>query len=151
MTAESQLASFIAKFDPKHQTILRSARRILRARFPTANEIVYDNYNFFVIGYSPTMRPSDTVVSLTGGASGIGLSFYHGATLPDPHKLLLGSGVQNRFIRLDSAKRLTTPDVEALIAAAASQSKTPFPRSGTGALVIKSISEKQRQRRKAKP
>lgn len=150
MTAESQLATFIAKFDPKHQTILRAARRMLRARFPTANEIVYDNYNFFVIGYSPSERPSDTVVSLTGAANGIGLSFYRGETLPDPHNLLLGSGAQNRFIRIDAAKRLTAPEVEALIAAAAAQSKVPFPRTGGGALIIKSISEKQRQRRKAK-
>ena len=27
-------------------------RRALRKRFQTANELVYDNYNFFVIGYS---------------------------------------------------------------------------------------------------
>lgn len=150
MTAESQLASFIAKFEPKYQAIIRAARRILRARFPTANEIVYDNYNFFVIGYSPTERPSDTVVSLVGASNGIGLSFYRGATLPDPHKLLLGAGAQNRFIRLEVAKRLTVPEVEALIAAAAAHSKVPFARTGRGSLIIKSISEKQRQRRKAK-
>ena len=150
MTAESQLASFIAKFDPKHQAILRAARRILRARFPTANEIVYDNYNFFVIGYSPTERPSDTVVSLIGSSNGVGLTFYRGATLPDPHKILLGAGAQNRFIRLESAKRLATPEVEALIAAAATQSRAPFSRTERGSLIIKSISMKQRQRRKAK-
>ena len=150
MTAESQLASFIAKFDPKHQTILRGARRILRARFPTAHEIVYDNYNFFVIGYSPTERPSDTVVSLVGAANGVGLSFYRGAGLPDPHKLLLGSGAQNRFIRLETARRLTVPDVEALIAAAVARSTAPFARTGGGSLIIKSISVTQRQRRRAK-
>jgi hypothetical protein len=30
---------------------------VLRQRLPTANELVYDNYNFFVIGYSSTERP----------------------------------------------------------------------------------------------
>ena len=34
----------------------------MRKRFPTANELVYDNYNFFVIGYCTTERPSDCVV-----------------------------------------------------------------------------------------
>src|SRR3954447_21572570 len=97
--AETQLDSFIDKFDPKHQAVIRSVRKLLRKRFPTANEIVYDNYNFFVIGYSPTERPSDTIVSIAGAANGIGLSFYHGATLPDPQKLLQGSGNQNRFLR----------------------------------------------------
>ena len=38
--------------------------------------------------------------------------------LPDPHKILLGSGKQTRFIRIESAKVLASPEVEALIAAA---------------------------------
>ena len=35
--------------------------------------------------------------------------------LPDPHKILLGSGKQTRFIRIESAKVLASPEVEALI------------------------------------
>ena len=42
-SAEKQLAAFIAKFEPRHQKVLRAARRILRRRFPTAIEKVYDN------------------------------------------------------------------------------------------------------------
>src|SRR5437763_1383394 len=83
---ETQLKSFIDKFEPKHQVLIRAVRKMLRKRLPTANELVYDNYNFFVIGYSPTERPSDYIVSLTGAANGIGLSFSHGASLPDPNK-----------------------------------------------------------------
>ena len=101
--AEAQLETFIAKFDPKHQVLIRATRRALRKRLPGTNELVYDNYNFFVIGYSPTERPSDTYLSIAAAANGVGIAFYHGATLPDPHKLLLGCGAQNRFLRLDSA------------------------------------------------
>ena len=69
----------------------------------------------------------------------MGLSFpYCGARLPDPHKLLLGSGNQNRFIRLDSAKVLARPEVETLIAAAVSLAKTPLPASRRGELIIRS-------------
>jgi hypothetical protein len=79
----------------------------------------------------------------------VGLSFpYCGATLPDPHKLLLGSGHQNRFIRLDSAGVLARPEVEALIAAAVGMAKMPLPTNGRGTLIIRSISAKQRPRRK---
>src|SRR6478735_2597771 len=101
--AEQHLASFIGKFSPTDQRLIRAVRKVLRARFPTANELVYDNYNFFVIGYSPTERPSDSIVSLTAGASGVGFCFIRGASLPDPKKVLLGSGNQTRFIRLESA------------------------------------------------
>ena len=145
--AEKALDRFIAKFDPPDQALIRACRRALRRRLPTANELVWDNYNFFVIGYSATERPSDSVVALAAGSSGVGLSFYRGSTLPDPHRILLGQGKQNRFIRLESAKTLKRPEVEALIAAAVRQMKTPLPRNGRGRLIIRSISAKQRTRK----
>src|SRR5438046_463682 len=45
-------------------------------------------------------------------ANGVGLCFIRGATLPDSDKLLLGSGNQTRFIRLESAAVLERPEVE---------------------------------------
>jgi hypothetical protein len=149
VAGEQQVEGFIGKFDPKYAALIRSARKALRKRLPAANELVYDNYNFFVIGYCSTERPSDCLVSLAAAANGVGLAFYHGAKLPDPHKLLLGSGTQNRFIRIESAATLARPEVEELIAAAVAQAKTPLPASGRGKLIIRSISEKQRPRRKA--
>jgi hypothetical protein len=148
-TGEQQLAGFIEKFDSKNAALIRSVRKVLRKRLPTANELVYDNYNFFVIGYCSTERPSDCVLSIAAGASGVALSFYHGAALPDPHKLLLGSGSQNRFVRIESAAALTRPEIRELFAAAIAQAREPLPRSGRGKLVIRSISKKQRPRRKA--
>jgi hypothetical protein len=143
-----QLEGFIDKFDSKNAALIRSVRKALRKRLPTANELVYDNYNFFAIGYSSTGRPSDCLVSVAAAANGVGLSFYYGATLPDPHRLLLGSGSQNRFIRLESAATLARPEVEELIAAAIAQGETPLPASGKGKLIIRSISEKQKPRRR---
>src|SRR5215470_2431077 len=98
--APSQLHQFIAKFSPENQRLIRAVRTKLRARFPAAYEIVYDNYNFFVIGFSPTERPLDSIVSLTANANGVGLCFIRGATLKDPDGVLLGAGNQTRFIRL---------------------------------------------------
>lgn len=147
--AEKQLRTFVGKFGPEHQTLIRGARRTLRNWLPAAHELVYDNYNFFVIGYCSTVRPSDCIVSLAAGASGVGLSFpYCGTKLPDPHKLLLGAGNQNRFIRLPSVKTLLRPEVQALVAAAVDLAKTPLPPKGKGTLIIRSVSAKQRPRRK---
>ena len=140
----------IGKFDRGVATLIRSSRSAMRKRLPTALELVYDNYNFFVIGYSPTERASDCVVSLACGANGVSLSFYYGATLPDPDGVLLGSGNQNRFVRLESARTLAEPAVERLIAAALAQAKTPMPASGKTRTIVKSISAKQRPRRAAR-
>ena len=111
-----ELASFIAKFDPAIARLVRAARSALRKRLPTAIEQVYDNYNFLAIGYSTTERTSDCIVSLAVSAKGVAFSFYHGASLPDPDKLLVGSGNQNRFLRLTSVEILAQPAVESLLA-----------------------------------
>jgi hypothetical protein len=145
---EEQLAGLIDKFDSGNASLIRSVRKIIRRRMPTANELVYDNYNFFVIGYCSTERPSDCIVSIAAAANGVGLSFYRGASLPDPHGLLLGSGSQNRFVRLESAATLVHPEVEELLAAAIAQAANPLPAKGRGKLVIRSISKKQKARRK---
>jgi hypothetical protein len=143
-----QLKAFIEKFDPKDQHLIRSVRTAVRNRLPTANELVWDNYNFFVIGYSPTERPTDSILSIAARANGVGLCFINGADLPDPKKLLLGSGKQTRFIRMESGSQLALPDVEALLAAAIDRSKAPLPATGRGKLIIRSVSAKQRPRRR---
>ena len=147
--AEKRLERFVDKFEPRHQTLIRAVRKALRKRLPTAYELSYDNYNFFVIGYSPTERPSDSIVSMAAGANGVGLCFIRGASLPDPKKILLGSGNQTRFIRLESADVFARPEVEALISAAIAQGKTPLRATGRGQLIIRSVSAKQRPRRKS--
>src|SRR5689334_24434521 len=98
-----QLDSFIARFEPATAKLIRAARSALRKRMPTAIEQVYDNYNFLAIGFCTTERTSDCIVSLACSSKGVALSFYHGASLADPHKILEGSGKQNRFLRLESA------------------------------------------------
>jgi Domain of unknown function (DU1801) len=146
---EKQLKGFIGKFDPSHQAVIRVARKALRKRFPTATELIYDNYNFFVIGFGPTDRPSDCIVSIAAAANGVGLCFVRGASLPDPTKVLRGSGKQTRFLRLPTADVLEQPEVQTLLTTAAKRAKRPLPRTGRGRVIIRSVSAKQRPRRKA--
>jgi hypothetical protein len=146
-TPEQQLKGFVAKFEPAMAKLIREYRSVMRKRFPTANELVYDNYNFFVIGYCTTERPSNCVVSLAINSKGVGLSFYHGATLPDPHHILQGSGSQNRFVRIEGAATFDRPEIRELLDSAEAQADPPFPKAGGGKLIIRSISEKQRPRR----
>src|SRR6188472_1908178 len=61
--AAAQVDTFISKFDAADRRRIRAVRRALRRRLPTAHEMVYDNYNFFVIGYSGSERPSDAILS----------------------------------------------------------------------------------------
>ena len=82
---------------------------------------------------------------MTARANGVGLCFIHGARLPDPNKLLLGSGRQTRFLRIDSPLVLKRQEVKALVAAI--RQAGPVPVVGRGKLIIRSVSAKQRPRR----
>ena len=146
-TPEKQLAGFIAKFTPEVGALIRSTRRKMRERLPRATELVYDNYNFFVIGFGPNERPSEAIFSIAAHAKGVSLCFLQGAGLPDPKGLLRGSGRVVRNIRLESATTLDKPEVRALIQAAIERAKTPMNAKGTRKLIIRSVSEKQRPRR----
>jgi hypothetical protein len=150
MTAARQLAGFIARFDPKIAKLVRDARMRLRRRFPTAVELVYDNYNALAIGLGPTERASDAFVSLVVYARGVSLYFIQGARLADPKGLLEGKGNQGRFIRLEDPATVDKPAVVALLRAATKLAKTPLPKNGRGYTVIKSVSARQRPRRPAR-
>ncbi len=148
-TPEAQLRSLIEKFDPKDQKLIRSVRSAVRKRLPSANELVYDYNTFFVISYSSTERPTDAVIATAARPDGLRLYLMQGPQLPDPKKLLEGSGKQTRYIRLETARQLAHPDVEALIAAAIDQARAPLPSGGRGRLVIRTFGPKKRPRRNA--
>jgi len=63
-TAEQQLASFMAKFTPEIAFLARAIRGEMRHLYPSALELVYDNYNALAIGYSPTERTSEAIFSI---------------------------------------------------------------------------------------
>src|SRR5262245_20735756 len=101
--AERELASFIAKFEPKLAKLIKACRAEMRKILPTALELLYDNYNFFVIGYSSSERASDGIVSIAAAANGVALFFLFGVALADPSGILHGSGKQVRSLCLPSA------------------------------------------------
>ncbi|MDF3020191.1 MAG: hypothetical protein K0Q92_1494 [Steroidobacteraceae bacterium] len=151
---EAQLRSLNERLDPKQQKLVRSIRAAVRKRFPTANELAYDYSSFFVIAYSPTDRGVDAIVSIAARADRVDLYFNNGPRLPDPKKLLLGSGKQVRYVRLEKAAQLAHPDVKAFIAAAIDLSAVPLPGKGKGTLIIKTNkagAAKKRPRPRRKP
>ncbi|RYE03332.1 MAG: hypothetical protein EOP61_05090 [Sphingomonadales bacterium] len=148
--AEAQLQSFIARFTPEIAERVRACRTALRACLPTANELVYDNYQALAIGYAPGKRSSEAILSIAVYPRVVRLFFLQGAGLPDPGHVLTGQGRKVRSIILESPATLDAPAVAALLAAALERAPQPLPLSGAGRTIIKSISAKQRPRRPAK-
>ncbi len=115
---EASIGGFIEKFALRCSGESASSKQA-QARFPDAVQLVYDNYNFLVIGFGPTQRPSHSIFSLAAPRSGVNLCFLQrGAELRDPTSILRGSGKVTRNVALGSADDLDRPDVRALIDAA---------------------------------
>src|SRR5438046_4579264 len=136
-SAEAEVGRLIAEFAPAHQRLIGATRRWLRKRLPTAHEVVYEYKDFFVISYSPNERGYEGVIAIRASANGVRLYFNRGKGLPDPAKLLRGSGKQTRWIAVDSAATLAEPAVVALVDAAIAGTPVPFARTGRGAVIVR--------------
>jgi hypothetical protein len=149
-SAEAQLRTLIDKFAPAHLRLIGAMRRSLRKRLPTAHEVVYEYQNLgaVVISFSPNERGYEGVLGIRADANGVKLFFGRGKELPDPAKLLQGSGKQARSIDVEGASTLARPEVARLIDEAIARNRVPFARAGRGSVVIRSASAKQRPRRR---
>jgi hypothetical protein len=144
---EEQLASFIARYTAEIASLAQSILVTMRARYPTAIELVYDNYNALAVGFGPTERPSEAIFSIAVFPRWVSLFFLQAKGLPDPDRILQGGGSVARHIRLPSPARLDELSVKILMQEATARAAIPFAPHGARRLIIQSISAKQRPRR----
>jgi hypothetical protein len=152
--AETQLASFFAKYDQTMAELGKALRAKLRARLPGLFEIVYwyENQNSLVISYSPTERGYEGLCSIALDPRGVKLHFGQGAQLSkaDPSKLLQGRGKTVRHVVLDSVADFDRPEIEVLIAAAVKLAKVRLDASAEGSMISRADGQKQRALRSSK-
>lgn len=145
MSAEETLNEFIDRFSPEVAQTARESLAAMRKLVPPCIELVYDNYNGLVIGFTPD-RPSNAVFSIAVFPTHVSLCFLQGAALADPNKLFKGTGNTARHVRLSSSVDLHNEKLVELIATAMLSAKAPFHKNADRKLVIQSISAKQKPR-----
>jgi hypothetical protein len=149
--AETQLASYFAKYGPSRAKLGRALRAKLRARLPGLHEIVYvyERQDALVISYSPTEHGYGGLCSLALYPDAVKLHFGQGARLSeaDPNKLLQGSGKTVRHVVLNSVADFDRADVAALMAAALKLAKVRLDADAKSSVIIKAESQKRRAQR----
>jgi hypothetical protein len=145
--AQAQLDGFLDKYTPQVAALARALLDRMKARLPGAQILVYDNYNTLAIGFGPSDRAGQAILSLAVMPRWVTLCFLRGVSLPDPHGLLKGDGSRVRHVRLHAPDALDDPRIEALIAAALVQADRPPDPAEPQRLLIKSVSARQRPRR----
>jgi hypothetical protein len=152
--AETQLASYFAKYEPAMVKLGKALRAKLRARLPGLFEIVYvyENQNALVISYSPTEHGYEGLCSIALYPNKVNLHFAQGALLSksDPNKLLQGRGKAVRHVVLSSVADFDRAEIEVLMVAALKLAKLRLDPSAKGGVIIKAEAQKQRARRATK-
>jgi len=144
--ADKQFQEFAARYLPATRKRGVAAIAKLRKLIPGAHELVYDNYNALVVAFSTSERAGDIICSIAFYPRWVSLFFLRGSDLPDPKGLLAASGKAIKHVVLEGDATLDNPDIQALVHQA--RDRAPAAK-GTGGMIIKSISKKQRPRRPA--
>ena len=152
--AETQLASFFAKYEPAMAKLGKALRAKLRDRLPGLFELVYvyDTQNALVISYSPTENGYEGLCAISLYPREVKLSFGQGALLSksDPNKLLQGRGKTVRHVVLNAVSDFDRAEIEVLMVAALKLAKLRLDASAKSSVVIKAEAQKQRARRATK-
>ncbi len=144
--AEAEFERFLSRYLPEVAAVGREAVAKLRARLPTANILVYDNYNAVAAGFAPGEKASQAVLSVALYPRWASLFFLQAASVDDPEGLLKGGGKVVKHIVLENANDLDRPAIAAMIAQTVLNAKVPLDKTGQGRMIIKSVSAKQRPR-----
>lgn len=152
-SAEAQLDSYYAKFEPAIAKLGKALRAKLRDRLPGFNEIVYvyENQDTLLISYAPSENGYEGLCSLGLQPDAAKLHFAQGALLSkaDPNKLLQGRSTV-RHVVLNSVADFERPEIEVLIVAALKLAKLTLDPSAKGAVIIKAEAQKKRAARRVK-
>ena len=152
--AETQIASYFARYDPAMADLGTALRAKLRARLPGLSEIVYvyENQNALVISYSPTEHGYEGLCSIALYPDRVNLFFAQGAQLSksDPSKLLQGRGKTVRHVVMNRVTDFDRAEIQALMAAALKLAKLRLDASAKSSVIIKAEAQKQRARRAKK-
>jgi hypothetical protein len=103
----------LARFPPSIAAAGASLRQFLLARLKGITEQPDPKAN--VIGYSYGTGYKDMICTIILSKKGIKLGFYKGSELPDPEKLLTGSGKIHRYVEINSEKDIQNPALLALL------------------------------------
>ena len=147
---ERQIATFVAKYTPEIATATRMSRARLQAVFPRGHEIVYDNYNALVFGYSPTERASRNCLDRRVPEMGHVVSSARRQPRGS-RGASTGNGKQVRGVKLESPADLDSPAIRALLKQAIAQRAREFRDAPALTTVVKSVSARQRHVGRARP
>jgi hypothetical protein len=132
---DPQLLAFLEAYDPHISDLALALREVILEEAPDASESIYQVYTVAIwFGFSGKMK--DMFCYIATNAGHVNLGFPRGSMLPDPNRVLEGTGKTMRHIKLRSQRDVERPLLRRYIQTAVEQVQQGA--TGTGKSVVKS-------------
>ena len=112
----TELEQFLAPYTPEVRELAWKLRAVIREVMPEAIEQLDPSAH--LIGYGVGRTYKGLICGITLHKAHINLRFARGTELPDPDRLLVGTGKRARHVAIQQAADLEKPAVRALLVAA---------------------------------
>ena len=123
---DRKLLGFLAAYDPHVSSLALALREIVLEEAPEAIESLAKGYAV-AIGFSFTGKPmGDGFCHVVAYSTHVNLGFNRGAELPDPSRILKGTGKSIRHITIHNHAELESPAIRRYLHAALEQAPRPL-------------------------
>ena len=120
------VADLLAGYSPEVQALTKKARQLVLQTLPGVTEQADPADKLLAYGYG--LKMGDIVAVLMPLKTGVNLGLPHGVALPDPAKLLQGTGKRHRHVRLSTPADVDNPALLALLRASAARHAAEHPK-----------------------
>ena len=103
----------LSRFDQKTIELATQLRKFLFDELDGIIEVPDNSANLIGYGYGAGYK--ETICTILLSKQGVKLGFYKGSELPDPQKLMTGSGKVHRFVYIKSGKDIHQPGLRKLV------------------------------------
>ncbi|XZF13965.1 DUF1801 domain-containing protein [Chitinophagaceae bacterium MMS25-I14] len=116
MKAGNEIITFLSQYDEQVCSNALQLREVLLANLPGITEQV--DLPAKMIGYCYGQKYSELICVIIPSKKGIKLGFNRGTGLPDPEKMLEGTGKISRYVQIKTPEQINAPALKQLLAAA---------------------------------
>jgi hypothetical protein len=116
---------FLADYPPPVRAAAAGTRQLILATLPDVEEVL--DRPARIVGYGYGRRYSDLICTIIPSKTGVKLGIVRGADLPDPDKLLTGTGKQHRHVEVGAGTTATKPALKRLLQRALAAWKKQIP------------------------
>ena len=116
MTTDKKIDEFLSNYSEEVFTNALKLREVLFANLPKIIEQI--DVPTKMIAYCYGQKYTEMICTIIPSKKGLKLSFYKGLDLPDPDKLLEGTGKISRYVEIRSVEQIKSAALRKLIQSA---------------------------------